>query len=319
MKNILITGGAGFIGLNISKRLIEMGYKVFVIDNFNRAKKDNEFKKIKKHKNFKIIAADLKKEIGLNVNFTHIFHLAAIVGVSNVNKYPYETLQNNLETLMRVINYVKKNKFNSKIIFFSSSEVYSPLIHQGKARFPLQENNQIIIPNKLIKRDSYLLSKYFGEKILEMSGLNYINLRPHNIYGPRMGSSHVIPELILKISSPKKIVKIFSPNHKRAFCYIDDAINQILKLSLNKRINKDTFNIGNMNEEISIYQLALKIKKLLKNDSILIKSKITEGSPHRRVPDMNKTIKLLKYKNKNKFCNLNLGITKTIKWYLNEN
>ena len=108
MKNILITGGAGFIGLNISKKLIEMGYKVFALDNFNRAIKDSDLIKLKKNKNFKIITAELKKEIRLNIKFTHIFHLAATVGVKNVNKSPYETLKNNLVTLMRVIDYAKK-------------------------------------------------------------------------------------------------------------------------------------------------------------------------------------------------------------------
>ena len=165
MKNILITGGAGFIGLNICKKLLQKGYRVFAIDNFNRAKKDKDFKKIKLNKNFKIISIDLKKELKLEIKFTYIFHLAAIVGVSNVNKSPYETLQNNLVTLLNVINYVKKMKSNSKIIFFSSSEVYSSLIESKKIRFPISEDNQILIPNNLIKRDSYFLSKFFGEKI----------------------------------------------------------------------------------------------------------------------------------------------------------
>ena len=108
MKNILITGGAGFIGLNICKKLLEKGYRVFAIDNFNRAIKDNDFKEVNKNKYFRIISNDLNKELKLNLNFSHIFHLAAIVGVSNVNKSPYKTLQNNLVTLFNVINYVKK-------------------------------------------------------------------------------------------------------------------------------------------------------------------------------------------------------------------
>ena len=315
MKNILITGGAGFIGLNISKKLIEMGYKVFALDNFNRAIKDSDLIKLKKNKNFKIITAELKKEIRLNIKFTHIFHLAATVGVNNVNKSPYETLKNNLVTLMRVIDYAKKNNFNPKIIFFSSSEVYSPLIENRKIKFPLSENNQIIIPNKLINRDSYLLSKFFGEKIIDMSGLDYLNLRPHNIYGPRMGKSHVIPELIDKIYLNKKSINIFSPQHKRAFCYIDDAVQQIIKLSLDKKIKNQTYNIGNMNEEIKIYDLAIKIKKILNSNSNLNKSFITPGSPYRRIPNMKKTLKHFKSKNKINFHSLNEGLIKTINWY----
>jgi UDP-glucose 4-epimerase len=316
MKNILITGGAGFIGLNLSKRLLEKGHKVFVIDNFKRAIKDDDYKKIRKNKNFTIISADLTKGINQNIAFSHIFHLAATVGVSNVNKSPYETLHNNLVPLFNVINYVKKKKFKSKIIFFSSSEVYSSLIENKKIKFPLTEDNQIMIPNKLIKRDSYFLSKFFGEKIVEMSGLDYVNLRPHNIYGPRMGRAHVIPELIEKINLNHKTVKIFSPNHQRAFCYIDDAIEQIIKLSLDKNINKKTYNIGNMKQEIKIYDLAKKIKKLLNSKSSLKKFHVTPGSPYRRIPSMKKTLNHFKIKNKTKFCSLNEGLLKTIDWYL---
>ena len=114
MKNILITGGAGFIGLNLSKRLLEKGHKVFVIDNFKRAIKDDDYKKIRKNKNFTIISADLTKGINQNIASSHIFHLAATVGVSNVNKSPYETLHNNLVPLFNVINYVKKKNLKVK-------------------------------------------------------------------------------------------------------------------------------------------------------------------------------------------------------------
>lgn len=315
MKNILITGGAGFIGLNISKKLVEMGYRVYALDNFNRAIKDEDFIKLKKNKNFKIITAELKKEIRLKIKFTHIFHLAATVGVKNVNRSPYETLKNNLATLMSVIDYAKRNNSNAKIIFFSSSEVYSPLIESGKVNFPLSEDNLIMIPKKLISRDSYFLSKFFGEKIIDLSGLNYLNLRPHNVYGPRMGKSHVVPELIDKIYSNKKIINVFSPEHKRAFCYIDDAVQQIIKLSLNKNIKNQTYNIGNMNEEIKIFDLAKKIKKLLNSNSNLRKSSITPGSPYRRVPDMKKTLKQFKSNKKNNFHSLEEGLIKTINWY----
>ena len=149
-----------------------------------------------------------------------------------------------------------------------------------------------------------------------MSGLNFINLRPHNIYGPRMGKSHVIPELIEKINSNSKSVNIFSPNHMRAFCYIDDAIEQIIKLSLDKSTNRKTYNIGNMTEEIKIYNLAKKIKKILKSKSTLKRSNITAGSPYRRVPNMRKTLNKIRKNNKIKFHTLDEGLLKTIKWYL---
>jgi nucleoside-diphosphate-sugar epimerase len=176
-------------------------------------------------------------------------------------------------------------------------------------------NNDLIVPFKIDSRDAYFLSKLFCEKILQTSNCKYIILRPHNIYGPRMGFSHVIPELIKRFRKKINKVKIYSPEHTRAFCYIDDAINQIIELSFNKKINNMIFNIGNQKEEIKIYSLAKKIQKILKIKNIINKGTVTKGSPKRRVPDMTFTLSKIK---SNTFIKLEDGLLKTVKWYLNE-
>ena len=103
---------------------------------------------------------------------------------------------------------LKKQKKKIKIILFSTSEVYSPIIEEKRVKFPIKENNNVLIKNNIIKRDAYFLSKIFNEKIIQLSNINYLILRPHNIYGPRMGFSHVIPELIKKMSKTRKGKKI---------------------------------------------------------------------------------------------------------------
>ena len=160
--------------------------------------------------------------------------------------------------LINTINALTKFNKKAKIIFFSTSEVYSPLIEMNIANFPLKENTNLLIKKRVSSRDSYYVSKLVGEKIVELSGLKYLNLRPHNIYGPRMGFSHVIPEIVDKIllrANKNNSIKIFSPNHKRAFCYIDDAVNQIVQLSFNKKNYNNVFNIGNSSQEIKIFGL----------------------------------------------------------------
>ena len=128
-----------------------------------------------------------------------------------------------------------------------------------------------------------------------------------------MGFSHVIPELIKKIKFQKsKKIKIYSPSHKRAFCYIDDAIEQIVGLSFGTKAKNKTFNIGNSREEIKIFDLAKMIKNKLKSKKKLIKYIYTSGSPKRRVPSMSKTSSYLK---KTKYINLNKGIQNYINWY----
>ena len=97
-----------------------------------------------------------------------------------------------------------------------------------------------------------MLSKIYCETLLIHSGLNYLILRPHNIFGPRMGNDHVIPELITRIEKLKNnINKLYveNYNHKRAFCYIEDAIDQIIILYNSKKVNYKIINIGSPKEK----------------------------------------------------------------------
>ena len=317
MSKIIITGAAGFIGYHLVKKIIKSKYDFILIDNFSRGKKDKVFNKIIKNKKIKFLNQNLTQPFEIkDKNIEYIFHLAARIGVKNVIDKPSETLNDNILMLINTLNAVKKNNKKIKIIFFSTSEIYSPLIADNKAKFPLKENTNFVINNKIKARDSYYISKLVGEKIVELSGFNFINLRPHNIYGPRMGFSHVIPELIKKFKSKKKIIKVYSPTHKRAFCYVDDAINQMIQLAFNKKANNFSFNIGNNEEEIKMFDLAKKIKILLKSKKKIIRGNNTPGSPTRRVPDIQNTKRLTK---KIKFINLNQGLDNYINWYKKNN
>ena len=314
MDKIIITGAAGFIGYHLVKKIINKKYKFILIDNFYRGKKDKFFNDIIKNKRIKFLNQNLTQPFELkDKNIKYIFHLAARIGVKNVIEKPSETINDNLSMLINTLNAVKKNNKNAKIIFFSTSEIYSPLIANKTAKFPLKENVNFTINNQIQARDSYYISKLVGEKIVELSGFDFINLRPHNVYGPRMGFSHVIPELINKFKGQERKVKIFSPTHKRAFCYVDDAINQMVKLAFNKKANNFAFNIGNNEEEIKILNLANKIKTLLKSKKKIIRGNNTPGSPIRRVPDMRKTKKFIK---NFKFTNLDQGLENYINWFL---
>ena len=312
MKKILITGGAGFIGFNLLKKLSSNKNNLIdVYDNFFRGKKDIEFKKIIKRKNVNFYEVDLTQKFKLKKNYNDIYHFAAIVGVSNVNLNPLTTLINNVKPLMTILEEMNVKKLSPKIIFASTSEVYGPIFELNKNKLKFSEEIDLIFPSKIIDRHSYLMSKIYCEKLLELSGLKYIIVRPHNIYGPRMGFSHVIPELINKIKFEKKI-NVFSPYHSRAFCFIDDAIDQILKLNLQKKALNNTFNIGNDSQEIKIIELARQLIKLMQSKKNILKQKNSKGSPSRRCPNLNKIKKYIKL---NKFSKLEDGLKKTIKWY----
>ena len=313
MKTILITGAAGFIGYHLAKRICNKKFKLLLLDNLTRGRKDKFFKNLIKNKNVKFLNKDLTKPFKITEkNIDYVFHLSARLGVKNVILNPEKTFYENTKMLLNVIDTIKINNNKTKFVFFSTSEVYSPAIKEKIAKFPLQENERLYISKKTSPRDSYYLSKLFGEKIVEFSSLNYLILRPHNIYGPRMGYAHVIPELINKFESKNNSkIGIFSPSHKRAFCFIEDALDQIIQLTFNSKIKNQIFNIGNHKEEIKIFDLANKKKKTLKRKKKIFKNKITQGSPSRRVPCMKKTQKII---NKKSFINLNQGLKKYLDW-----
>ena len=210
-KKILITGGAGFIGYHLSKKLV-FDNKITILDNLQRGKKDKYFKDLIKSKNVKFINLDLTKKIEIKKNeYDYVFLLASIVGVKNVNDQPYSTLKVNIQSIFNTLDILNSKK--SKLIYFSTSEVYSPLVIKKKNKFPISEKNDLLILNQDSKRYTYYISKILGEKLIKFSGKPFLILRPHNIYGPRMGYSHVIPEQIYKIKI-KKIFDLFTKSQK---------------------------------------------------------------------------------------------------------
>ena len=184
-------------------------------------------------------------------------------------------------------------------------------------KLPSPENNQIILPSLDNPRTSYMLSKLYCEALLHQSGLNYIILRPHNIYGERMGYSHVIPEIVRKIFQIQNFskLKVSNINHRRAFCYIDDAITQILNLTKSSKTNCEVYNIGNGQKETTIKSLVKILSLKLKKNITIINLKSKDSSPHRRCPDMTKTEKIIGKRN---LTSLELGCKKYIDWYYNE-
>ena len=218
-KKVVITGGAGFIGFHLAKALVRLKYKVIIWDDLSRGQLDDELKQLLKNKNVTFLKINLRNKINRNKHdISHIFHLAGSVGVKNINDSPFLTFINNITSLINVINFTRKQKNRIKVAIFSTSELYSNLIKRNLVKFPISEKNNIIVENKIIDRDSYYLSKLFNEKITQLSKIEHIILRPHNIYGPRMGFSHVIPELIKKVfDRENKKITVYSPQHKRAF------------------------------------------------------------------------------------------------------
>ena len=147
---------------------------------------------------------------------------------------------------------------------------------------------------------------------MNYSRLNFVIFRPHNIFGPQMGFAHVIPQLTKKIlNHNKRKITIHNSKHKRTFCNIEFAIDLIFNISHTKKLTNRIFNIGSPEKEISIMELAQKIKKILNSKNQLISSNSQkDSSPEKRKPDMKRSLNYSKINH-----NFEKGLKEAELWY----
>ena len=318
MKNkILVTGSSGFLGYFLVKKLINLNIKVVLLDNNFRGcfKKFNKFEK----KKIIFIKGDIRNQNSIKKAIkgcNGVFHLAFINGTENFYKIPKKVMDVGILGTINILEKCLKNKTINFFHYASSSEVY----HKPK-KYPATEKEHLSIPDPLNSRFSYSGSKIIGELLtinyLKDTKIKHNIFRPHNIFGPEMGFEHVIPQIIRKIFFASKkfknkrcSIKIQGNGEEtRSFCYVDDAIEQILQISLRGK-NREIYNVG-QNYEISIKKLIKDISNILKIKILVKNGKLQDGSVKRRCPDMTKTFRLKKI-NKNNYLN---GLKKTTLWY----
>jgi len=321
MSNHIIFGGAGFFGFFLAKKLSEKKEdKIYIIDDLSRGKFDKDLKILLDKKNIffvKVNLTDFKnfRKIKIN-NFHYIYNFAAIVGVKNVLNSPSNVLIKNYEIQKNIIKFSKKQRNLRRVYFSSTSEVFYGSVKNKFAKFPTKEDDLIVLDKLNNPRTTYMISKIYCEYLLIHSGLPYTIFRLHNIYGPRMGTSHVIPELINKISKLKNgnLYKLVNPNHTRTFCFISDAINYVILTIKNKKTVNQTFNIGQSKPEVTIIKLAQIIQKLQKKKLKIFKKKqLQDFSQARRQPSVSKLHRYVKKRFNTKLID---GLMATQKWYL---
>lgn len=315
---VLITGGVGFVGGHLARSLASEGHEVVLLDNFKRGVRDPFIDFCVRDLGIRVLKADLLDELtlcDLPTDFTHIYHLAAIIGVSHVLQQPYEVLVNNVKMTDNVIRLSHRQVKLERLLFSSTSEVYAGSLIYMDMEIPTPETTPIALPGLDQSRTSYMLSKLYGEIMCNMSGLSITNIRLHNVYGPRMGMSHVIPELLLKAWKAKDgdTLDVFSVDHRRTFCFVSDAVRMIRALAEADSAAGKTVNIGNESPEISIGELAEVIVSTVGRRVNLAPQPATPGSPSRRCP---KTTLLKELTGINGEISLQEGICQTFDWYL---
>lgn len=315
-KKILITGGAGFIGYHLARRFVDQGHEVVIADNFSRGVEDVFLLNLQKD-GAELLTVDLLEKdsiMQIGDDYTQIVHLAAIIGVANVMQRPFSVLKDNVLMLLNMIDLANRQKKLTRFLFPSTSEVYAGTLKFFDLPIPTPESTPLAITELEHPRTSYMLSKIYGEALCQASGLPFVIIRPHNIYGPRMGLKHVIPELLKKAYSANQngSIEVFSVAHKRTFCYIDDALDEIEVLLDSNSTVGGTFNLGSIDNERSIGNLADIIIKITDKKLTIRSTENTPGSPSRRQPDMARTLSVM---NKEKWVSMEDGVRRCYAWY----
>jgi len=317
MKNskVLVTGGLGFVGSFLSKRLVDLGYSVRVFDNSSRG----SLEKISGYeKDLEIIEGDMRdaQSVAEAVKGVEIvYHLGAVNGTRFFYEEPEKVLEVNVKGVINTLEASMKAGVR-RFIFSSSSEIYNEPEH-----IPTPETERAMIPDITNPRFSYAGSKLIGElfcmNYARKSAIEPVIIRYHNIYGPHMAYDHVIPEIFLKIKKAsddfqKKQVEIElqgTGEETRAFCYVDDAVEGTI-IASQKAAKSDIVHIGT-DKEIKIKDLVSQIGNVL---GVRVNTKITAlraGSTPRRCPDISK-LKKMGYQPK---IDLNEGLKRTLEWY----
>ena len=315
MSKILVTGGVGFIGSHLVKRLVNLGHEVNVIDNFARGN-SSRINDVVDSVNLKDLDLryDFNKLLAASKEVDLIFHLAAINGTENFYNHPDLVLDVGVLSILNILNSVEKNNIENLIVA-SSAEVY-----QSAKIIPTPEEIELVIPDPYEARYSYASSKIISEQLtLAYLKSNRINnaliFRPHNVYGPDMGNKHVIPQFITRakkikdLGYSKKFDIYGDGSETRAFCYVDDIVEGLILL-MDKGASGKIYHIGN-DEEISINQLFDILNKHHQGKLSLNYKNVASGSTLRRCPDITK-MKNLGYSPQ---TSIDSGFANTIDWY----
>ena len=308
MKTILISGGCGFIGSNLCKKLI-INNKIICVDNLNTGFIKN-IKELLSNNNFKYINHNIINPLLIEENIDEIYHLACPASPPKYQKDPIYTLKTIFIGTMNLLELAKEK--NAKILYTSTSEIYGePLISPQNEKYRGNVNTIGI-------RSCYDEGKRVGETLMiEYFNKYNINIkiaRIFNTYGPNMdiNDGRVITNFINQIIHNNDITVYGTGTQTRSFCYIDDQINGLVKL-MESNYNLP-INIGNPHE-IKIIDLIYILFDIFNKD---IKSKIVykplpSDDPTQRKPDITLAKEILGWEPK---ISLNEGLIKTIKYFL---
>lgn len=290
MKSILVTGGAGFLGSHLCKKLLEQGNKVTCLDNLYTGSISNILS-LEKNKNFNFIEDDIIKDnLKFNKNFDEIYNLACPASPIHYQKDPVYTLKTCIIGSLNILNLAKNT--GAKVFQASTSEVY------GSPNIAIQSESYWGNVNPIGIRSCYDEGKRAAETaFFDFSreyGLNIKVARIFNTYGPNMSivDGRVVSNFINQALNNDYITVYGDGLQTRSFCYVDDLIDGFIRLMDSNDSVSGPVNLGNP-DEFTMLELAEKILRLTDSNSNISFKALPEDDPIQRKPDINKAKELL--------------------------
>jgi UDP-glucose 4-epimerase len=310
-KRIVVTGGAGFIGTTLARRLVDEN-EIVAVDNLHRDTLGGTA--LAGHPNFSFLQGDVLDAAlvtGVMKGATHLVHAAAIAGVDTVIESPVRTMRVNLIGTYNALEAALATKETmERIIEFSTSEVF------GTYAFKVDEQHVTTQGSVGEARWTYAVSKLAGEHMAhayhDELGLPTVSVRPFNVYGPGQIGGGAIRAFIETALAGSDLVIHGDGSQIRAWCYVDDMVEALMLALEHPNAVGESFNVGNARSAVTIYDLAQRIKRLSGCPGELVFQPLHYTDVELRIPNVDKARELLGFEAK---VELDEGIERTIAWY----
>ena len=309
MKRILVTGGAGFIGSHLCKRLIEENNEVICLDNFFTGS-ENNIKELLNNKNFKLVSHDIINPFDAEID--QIYNLACPASPPHYQYDPIKTLKTSVLGIINMLELAKK--YNATILQASTSEVYGdPLVH------PQSESYWGNV-NPIGIRSCYDEGKRCAETLIndyrKQYNVDTRIIRIFNTYGPNMdpNDGRVVSNCIVQALKGEDITIYGDGTQTRSFCYVDDLVDGMIKMMNNQKGFFGPVNLGNPSER-TVLNLADIIIKLTGSKSKIVFKPLPKDDPAKRRPDITLAKQMIDWSPQ---TDIGTGLRKTIEYFKNK-
>ena len=310
-KRIVITGGAGFIGTTLAKRLADDN-ELILFDNLHRDALSGTA--LAAHPNVRLVAGDILDLAALTEvvhGATHLVHAAAIAGVDTVLASPVRTMRVNVIGTYNALEAALATSGTlERVIEFSTSEVF------GQHAFNVAEGHVTTIGSVGEARWTYAVSKLAGEHMAhayhDELGLPIVSVRPFNVYGPGQIGGGAIRAFIEAAIDDRPLTIHGDGSQIRAWTYVDDMVRGLLLALEHPAAVGESFNIGNARSTVTIFDLAQRIKRISGASGEITFEPLNYTDVELRIPNVAKARELLGFEAE---IELDEGLERTIAWY----